>query len=197
MDICKLVIGTSTIDVDSLGFDPESSVSAAEFAVGDQGDVSNPYPAVTAAGTDPSGAPTVPVVGALTGSKPSSPIKLKNGMLSTIGDETFVINPSAISVAATTVLPGRPGFNIAETPLSLGSSEVLSIGSNTMSIQASNTLRGLNCNFKIDLYSPWSSSHIESYGRLCERNHDHTRWTWGYDCCSVGCFGLFRGAGYW
>ncbi len=48
----------------------------------------------------------------------------------TIGDQTIAVDPTAISVAGTTLKPGDPGITISGTPISLGSS-VFVVGTRT------------------------------------------------------------------
>ena len=58
----------------------------------------------------------------------------------TIGSEVFTPNPTAISMDGTTITAGGPGVIIAETPVSLGSSGLLEVGSSTIFLSAEQAL---------------------------------------------------------
>ena len=58
----------------------------------------------------------------------------------TVGSEVFTPNPTAISMDGRTITAGGPGVIIAETPVSLGSSGLLEVGSSTITLSAEQAL---------------------------------------------------------
>ena len=150
----SLIIGSSTVPVAPIAT-ADSEVSSL-FTVGGQIMTANPTAvsvdgttitpggsAVTVAGTPISlgtsgglviGTSTISLSPAIT---PFSGPAGAFTSLFTVGGQSFTANPTAISLAGTTIVPGGAGATVAGTPVSLGTSGNLVVGSSTIPLQPS------------------------------------------------------------